>query len=59
MSRVDGQAFPCAVEDVWDVPDDLKELQQQDEYLKELFERAIEVEGVSTGRAKAQAVQKH
>uniref|UniRef100_A0A8C5A763 Uncharacterized protein n=1 Tax=Gadus morhua TaxID=8049 RepID=A0A8C5A763_GADMO len=30
-------------------------LQQQDESLKELFEKATEVEGVSTGRAKALA----
>ena len=30
MSRVDDQAGPSAGEDVWDVPEDLKELQQQD-----------------------------
>ena len=53
MSRVDNQGVPSAGEDVWDVPGDLKELQQQDGSLKGLFEKATEVEGVSTGRAKA------
>ena len=53
MSRVDNQAVPSVEEDVWDVLADVKELQQQDESLKELFEKATEVEGESTGRAKA------
>ena len=53
ISRVDEQAVPSAGEDIWDIPGDLKELQQQDDSLKELFEKATEVESVSAGRAKA------
>lgn len=44
---------PVAGKDIWEVPHDLKELQRQDESLKELFGKATVIEGVSTGQAKA------
>ncbi|KAL2089330.1 hypothetical protein ACEWY4_014018 [Coilia grayii] len=45
MSSQDLEAVPKAGEDVWDVPGNLKELQRQDESLKELFSKAVEIDG--------------
>ncbi|KAL2086933.1 hypothetical protein ACEWY4_017992 [Coilia grayii] len=53
MTSADQDVPPTAHQNVWDIPSNLRELQEQDESLKELFSKAAEVEGVSPEQAKA------